>query len=138
MLEQFTRAVVRKPGPNFAQGITTATLGVPSYGLVVQQHAAYVEALRALGLEVIVLEAEPNYPDAYFCEDTAVVTPYVAVITNPGAYARKGEVDTIEPVLARYRETVRIRPPGSARIGRARSSLPPSWNRTAIPGRPSL
>jgi dimethylargininase len=113
MLEPFTRAIVRRPGRNFAQGITTAKLGAPSYDLAVKQHAAYVEVLLSLGLDVIVLEAEPEYPDAYFCEDAAVVTPDVAVITNPGADARKGEVDTIEPVLVRYRETVRIRPPGT-------------------------
>jgi dimethylargininase len=116
-MTHFKYAVTRKPGRNFAQGITTSDLGTPSYELMMKQHAAYVEVLASLGLEVIVLEAEPEYPDAYFVEDTAVVTPDVAVITNPGAEARKGEVDTIEPVLARYRKTVRIRPPGTVEGG---------------------
>jgi dimethylargininase len=113
MSGRFTHAIVRKPGANCAQGLTTAKLGEPSFDLVLAQHKAYTEALSALGLHVIVLEAEPDYPDAYFCEDTAVVTPDVAVITNPGAVSRRGEVDTIEPVLARYRPTTRIRPPGT-------------------------
>jgi dimethylargininase len=64
-------------------------------------------------MEVIVLDAHPDYPDAYFVEDTAVVTPQVAVITNPGTDARKGEVDSIEPVLSRYRKIARIRAPGT-------------------------
>jgi dimethylargininase len=109
----FTHAVTRRPGENFAQGLTTVDLGPPSYERMAEQHEAYVEVLRSLGLEVIVLEAEPDYPDAHFVEDTAVVTPDVAVLTNPGAEARRGEEATIEPVLARYREIVRIRPPGS-------------------------
>jgi dimethylargininase len=113
MLDPFTHAIVRRPGPNCAQGITTSALGEPDCDLLVAQHTAYVQALSDLGLTVVILEAEPNYPDAYFCEDTAVVTPDVAVIANPGAAARKGEVDTIKPVLARYRRTVRIRPPGT-------------------------
>jgi dimethylargininase len=113
MSGRFTHAIVRKPGLNFAQGLTSARLGTPSYDLSLRQHAAYVEALRDLGLRVVVLEAAPNYPDATFVEDTAVVTPDVAVITNPGAEARRGEVDTIEPVLARYRETQRIVSPGT-------------------------
>jgi dimethylargininase len=109
----FTHAIVRKPGPNSAQGITTAHLGPASPDLVAEQHAAYVETLRTLGLQVVVLEAEPDYPDGYFVEDTAVVTPEIAVITNPGADARRGEEETIEPVLAQFRETVRIKPPAT-------------------------
>jgi dimethylargininase len=109
----FTHAITRQPGENFAQGLTTSDLGAPDYQLMLQQHRAYVEILRSLELEVVVLDAQPDYPDAHFVEDTAVVTPDVAVITNPGARARQGEEDTIEPVLARYRPTVRIQPPGT-------------------------
>ena len=48
MLVPFTYAIVRKPGPNCAQGITTSCLGDPEYDRIVAQHAAYVEALSAL------------------------------------------------------------------------------------------
>ena len=34
----FTRAIVRKPGPNFNQGLTTSLLGNPSYTLIQKQH----------------------------------------------------------------------------------------------------
>jgi dimethylargininase len=111
--DMFTYAIARKPGGNFAQGLTTSDLGAPSYELIVKQHEAYTRTLRSLGLKVIVLEAQPDYPDAYFVEDTAVVTPDVAVITNPGAESRRGEEDTIKPILARYRKTVRIQAPGT-------------------------
>ena len=109
----YQQAITRKPGRNCAQGITTAHLGAPDYALTLQQHAAYVQALRALGLKVIVMDALPDFPDAHFVEDTAVVMPEVAIITRPGARARRGEEEAIEPVLGRYRETERIQAPGT-------------------------
>lgn len=109
----FSKALVRTPGENFGRGLTTSKLGPPSYELVLKQHETYVETLRSLGLEVIVLPAEPRYPDAYFVEDTAVVTPHLAVITHPGAPSRRGEEATIEPVLAGFRRTFRVRPPAT-------------------------
>lgn len=105
---QFTHAIVRKPGPNFADGLTTVSLGVPEYALVLTQHAAYVTTLKTLGLQVIELEPLPNHPDAYFVEDTAVIAPDVAVIANMGAPDRQGEELAMAPVLANYRDVARI------------------------------
>jgi len=113
MQTYFKTALVRKPGENFAHGLTTSDLGSPDFHLISKQHDAYLEALRSIGLEVIVLDAQPDYPDAHFVEDTAVVTPDAAVIARSGAPARQGEEDTIAPVLARYRNTARIKPPGT-------------------------
>ena len=72
-----------------------------------------VETLEKLGLEVICLDPQPDYPDAYFVEDTAVVTPEVAVITVPGAISRQGEQTSIEPVLSRFRKIEKIQSPGT-------------------------
>ncbi|MEZ4866804.1 MAG: arginine deiminase family protein [Caldilineaceae bacterium] len=109
----FTHAVVRSPGPNFADGLTTADLGVPNYALVCAQHAAYVATLKRLGLTLIELDPLPNHPDAYFVEDTAVIVPEVAVLANMGAPARQGEEQAMAPILARYREVARIDWPGT-------------------------
>ncbi len=109
----FSIAITRKPGDNFSQGITTSDLGAPGFALILAQHAAYIETLRQLGLSVIELDSLADYPDAHFVEDVAVVTPEIAVITNPGATARNGEQEHIEPVLAQYRELAHIRPPGT-------------------------
>ena len=106
-------AITRTPSENFAQGLTTSELGPPDYELILKQHAAYIDTLKSIGLEVIVLDEERDYPDAHFVEDTAVVTSEVAVIARPGASARQGEEDSIAPVLARYRKTVRIVEPGN-------------------------
>jgi dimethylargininase len=109
----FTYALVRKPSPNFSKGLTTSLLGTPSYTLIKKQHDAYVEALGKLGLEVMILDSQSDYPDAYFVEDTAVVTPEIAVITIPGAISRQGEQTSIEPVLSRFRKIEKIQAPGT-------------------------
>lgn len=109
----FEFAVTRKPGRNFADGLTTANLGLPDFKLILEQHSAYVSTLRSLGLEVEVLQSLPEYPDAYFVEDVAIVTPEVAVIANPGAKERTRETEHIEPSLAQYRSIARILSPGT-------------------------
>lgn len=109
----FTHALARTPGPDFAAGLTTSRLGRPELARMLAQHAAYLDVLRSLGLEVEVLEALPGHPDAYFVEDVAVVTPTVAVVTRPGAPARRGEAEAIVPALARHRPIVRIEAPGT-------------------------
>ena len=113
----FTHAITRLPGENFADGLTTSTLGRPSFPLILKQHESYRQALQDLGLEVIVLPAEPSFPDAYFVEDPAIVTPKIAVITCPGALSRQGEELTLEPVLKQLRPVVHIDPPGTVEGG---------------------
>lgn len=113
----FTHAITRKPGPNFANGLTTSQLGRPDFRRMLEQHAQYVATLKSLGLKVTVLDALPDYPDAYFVEDAAIVTPKIAVITHPGAISRRGEVASIEPALQPYRPIVRIQPPATVEGG---------------------
>jgi dimethylargininase len=69
----------------------------------VQQQRDYERCLSDLGVEVISLPPEPDYPDAVFVEDTAVVVDEVAVIPTMGAVSRQREVETVAPVLAGYR-----------------------------------
>ena len=49
----FTRAIVRPPGANFADGLTTVDLGVPDYTLALEQHRQYCAALEQCGLELV-------------------------------------------------------------------------------------
>ncbi|MCX6260919.1 MAG: N(G),N(G)-dimethylarginine dimethylaminohydrolase, partial [Bacteroidia bacterium] len=74
----YSKAIVRRPGRNFAEGITTANLGKPDFEKALEQHSAYCDALTTCGLELIVLEADERYPDGCFVEDTAIVTSEVA------------------------------------------------------------
>lgn len=109
----YHKAITRKPGQNFSEGITTASLGTPDYAKALRQHARYVSSLKSHGLEVVVLESDLKFPDGCFVEDTAVVTPQMAVITNPGAASRKGETKTIIEVLRPLRKLFFIEPPGT-------------------------
>jgi len=106
-------AITRLPGENFRDGITSAGLGPPDYRLALRQHAAYRDALERCGLEVILLEPDPVYPDAPFVEDTAVITEKTAIVTRPGDPRRRGEEVPIARVLSQYRETKVIESPGT-------------------------
>lgn len=108
-----THAITRLPAPSFAEGLTTAALGAPSYETMRRQHAAYVSALRALDLDVTVLAPCPEYPDAHFIEDAAVVLPEIAIVTRPGAPERRGEEALVVPALSSHRALARIEAPGT-------------------------
>jgi dimethylargininase len=108
-----THAIARKPATNADEGLTTAGLGAPDIERMLAQHRDYVRILESLGLEVAVLDAHESFPDGCFVEDTAVVTPEVAVITRLGAPSRRGEEATIEPLLSKHRPIARIVAPGS-------------------------
>ena len=95
----FTRAIVRRPANTFANGISSSNLGSPDINLALKQHDAYCEALIKCGLDLIVLEADPKYPDSCFVEDTAVVTKDFGIITRPGDKRRLGEEIEIRKVL---------------------------------------
>jgi dimethylargininase len=93
-------ALVRPPGPNFAQGLTRAGLGPPDRERSLLQHAAYASALEEAGVRVIRLPADLGHPDSTFVEDTAVIVSADAILTRPGAESRRGEVDAIRSALA--------------------------------------
>ena len=109
----YTKAIVRRPGRNFSEGITTSTLGKPDFRKALEQHSAYCDALAGCGLELLVLEADERYPDGCFVEDTAIVTGEVAVITRPGAESRLGEEAEISNTLSEFRKIETIKLPGT-------------------------
>jgi len=109
----FEHAIVRTPGPDAISGLTTQTGEPPDLAGLKQQHRVYCKVLASLGLTIVHLAAEEGFPDAYFVEDTAVVTPEVAVITRPGAPQRRGEEQTIASVLSAYRPLKAIARPGT-------------------------
>jgi dimethylargininase len=110
----FTRAIVRPPCSNFAQGLTSVDLGLPDPALALAQHTAYCAALEQCGLTLTTLAADEDFPDSTFVEDTAILANDCAILTRPGASARLGEVDRIEPVLRSFFErSYRIVAPGT-------------------------
>lgn len=113
----FKNAITRTPCLHYSEGITTANLGSPDFQLVLRQHEEYVRALQLCGLDVEVLPADESFPDSCFVEDTAVIIPEAAIITNPGAPSRRGEINSIQPVLARYKKLEFIQAPGTLEGG---------------------
>jgi dimethylargininase len=67
----FTTAITRKPGNNFAHGLTISNLGPPDYELILKQHDAYIDTLivtddfahieQIRGYDKIVVEADEAY-----------------------------------------------------------------------------
>jgi len=113
-----SNAIVRKPGENFCEGITTAGMGIPGYKKALQQHAQYVNTLEKCNVAVTVLPSLPQFPDGVFVEDTAVVTEKCAVVCRPGAQTRQGEEKSIEKVLRNYYNTIEyITPPNTLEGG---------------------
>lgn len=110
----FKDAIVRRPARNFADGLTTADLGVPDYELALEQWEAYCAALESCGLVVVRLEEDERYPDSTFVEDAAVLTAHGAMLTRPGAASRLGEVEAIAGTVRRfYPEAAVIEAPGT-------------------------
>lgn len=114
----FTKAIVKTPCKNMVNGLTSANLGKPNYDLALEQHQKYIEALQVCGVDVIVLEADENYPDSTFVEDAALLTALCAVITNPGALSRKSEIIAISQTVKKiYSSVEAIETPGTLEAG---------------------
>ncbi len=114
----FKKAIVRKPGKSMSKGLTTAELGLPDYEKALAQHAEYVKTLKECGVEVVVLEGDEKYPDSTFVEDTALLTSECAIITNPGALSRRGEIIEIKNTLKKYYSNIEeVKEPGTVDAG---------------------
>ncbi len=113
-MNEFTHAITRRPGANFASGLTQADAGPPDFTRALAQHDAYCEALGRCGLAVTTLPADPAFPDGTFVEDVAVLTERTAVATRPGAPSRLGEVRAVVASLGALRPlTHAIEAPGT-------------------------
>jgi dimethylargininase len=99
-------------------GLTSANLGAPEYSQALHQHHEYIDILKECGLVVTVLKADEDYPDSVFVEDTALLTPQCAIITNPGAPSRKGETLRMSNTLSRFYSNIEtIEDPGTLEAG---------------------
>jgi len=114
----FNHAIVRTPCQAMIHGLTNAGLGLPDYRKALLQHKKYIKVLEECGLNVMVLEADEQYPDSTFVEDVALCTPSFAVITNPGAPSRKGETMEMKRILNDfYKRIEKIQSPGTLDAG---------------------
>ncbi|WP_402378109.1 dimethylargininase [Isoptericola rhizosphaerae] len=96
------RLLVRPPSPRLAEGELTHLDRVPvDAGLAREQWERYVTAFRERGWSVTELDPADEHADGVFVEDTVVVFGDLAVLTRPGAASRRGELDSVRPVVER-------------------------------------
>lgn len=109
------RALVRRPGPQLAEGIVTYHQRQPvDVELALRQWNGYVNAMRSAGWSIIEVPSADFCPDAVFVEDTMVVFRNLAIIANPGALQRRPETVDAEKTIESLGYAVnRIEPPGT-------------------------
>ena len=113
-----TIAITRPVSPSIVRCELTHLGRVPiDLARAEAQHAAYEEALRALGCRLVRVPGAPDLPDAVFVEDTAIVLDEVAILTRPGAPSRRPETEAVAEGLARYRPLRRVVDPGTLEGG---------------------
>jgi len=82
------------------------------------QHAAYVEALVTSGWAIEQAPAADDCPDSVFIEDTVVICEDLAVLTRPGAPARRPEVPGVAQAVSELGlRTATIEEPGTLEGG---------------------
>ena len=107
--------LVRQPSSRLAEGIVTHISRTPVDLAVARiQHAAYADALAASGWTVRQAPAADDCPDSVFIEDAVVTCEDLAVLTRPGAPARRAEVTGVaEAVRSLGLRTACIDEPGT-------------------------
>ncbi len=107
-----TFALTRQPALSLENGevtyVSRQSIDLP---LAFQQHEAYCQALRHMGVEVERLPSVEGHPDSVFIEDNAIILDELAVLSSMGTVSRQGEIDFLLPVLSRHRSVVTISPP---------------------------
>lgn len=91
----FSHALVRTPAACLVNALGQDAAATIDHRLALQQHAAYVGALRELGLTIVPVTPLLDHADACFVEDTAVIFGDAALVTRPGAPSRRGEADSV-------------------------------------------
>jgi dimethylargininase len=111
--------LVRQPSSRLAEGIVTHISRTPvDIALARAQHAAYVGALTDSGWKIEQAPAADDCPDSVFIEDTVVVCEDLAVLTRPGAPARRAEVAGVsQSARSLGLRTARIQEPGTLEGG---------------------
>ncbi|MEO8259179.1 MAG: dimethylargininase [Acidobacteriota bacterium] len=78
-----------------------------------RQHDAYEQRLIEAGYPVTRLPAGADLPDSVFIEDIAVVFDELAIVTRPGAAARRAETAAVAAALRPLRPLHSIEAPGT-------------------------
>jgi dimethylargininase len=108
-------SLIRPPSSRLAEGIVTHIGRTQvDVALARAQHAAYTGALVASDWTIQPVATADDCPDSVFVEDTVVVCEDLAVLTRPGAEARRPEVAGVADLVGTLGLRVaRIEAPGT-------------------------
>jgi dimethylargininase len=98
----FTHAMLRTPAHSVVNGLRDDASQTPRHETVLAEHAAYADALRAIGIAVDVLPPLEGFPDSVFVEDPALTFPNGAVLLRPGAPSRLHEREEMRGALEKH------------------------------------
>lgn len=100
-------ALVREPGPSFAQALSTHPgKGTIDFARGQQQHASYIQALTGAGADLIILPPLDVFPDSVFVEDTTLIFDSLAVACPMREQSRKGEALTVIEAVRKFRPQI--------------------------------
>jgi dimethylargininase len=98
-----SRAIVRRPGRSYPLALTAIVPPPPvDLAVALTQHAAYVDALKACGLEVIELAPDEDHPDSVFVQDPVLIAGGTAIRLRSAAPSRQGEADSLVEALRAF------------------------------------
>lgn len=108
-------ALVRRPSSLLAEGIVTHIERTPvDLDLALRQHEGYIAALASSGWATREVDPADDCPDSVFIEDAVVVVDGLAILSRPGAPARRLEVPgALAAVTALGLDVVSITEPGT-------------------------
>ena len=111
-------AITHRVSPTLDRcNLTFLERGEIDVGKAMQQHLAYEQTLRDLGVEVIPVQADSRYPDNVFVEDPAIMLDEIAVICRMGTESRRGEAEALADVVGLFRKLCWIREPATIEGG---------------------
>lgn len=109
MTGQIVRALMRKPGPNISTALSMDKLAKKiDFAKALAEHQDYANLLRSLAITVDVLDADLDFPDGLFVEDTYLVADRKIIELNPGAPSRSQEYTTLKPFLPKAVDYCRV------------------------------
>ncbi|MEE9259451.1 MAG: arginine deiminase-related protein [Nitrospinaceae bacterium] len=107
-------ALVREPGPSIIHALSRhPQKDSIDFARAVNQHRAYVQALKRAGGNIVALPPLEAFPDSVFVEDTAVVFDQYAIACPVKEKSRKGEVESVVNAIREYRPLRSIEPPAA-------------------------
>jgi len=107
-------ALTRRVSPNLARcELTHIDRTNIDVATAVRQHEAYESWLTEHGCSLRRLANLPDFPDAVFVEDTAVIFDELAVLMRPGATSRRAECPSTAAGLAQMRAVESVQAPGT-------------------------